>query len=95
MSGASTDPAATVSCMVDEPTFADFEALDLRVGTITRAELNAAARNPAYKLWIDLGDGEPAQSSAKITELYEVQELVGRQVVVVAGSAPMYSSSVP
>jgi tRNA-binding protein len=75
--------------MSDTPTFEDFEALDLRAGTIVRAESNDGARDPAYRMWIDLGDEELAQSSAKLTELYTPEQLVGRQVVVVTGFAPL------
>ena len=75
--------------MSDTPTFEDFEALGLRVGTIVRVEPNDGARDAAYRLWIDLGDDAPVQSSAKITDRYEVGELIGRQVVVVTGFAPM------
>ncbi len=75
--------------MSDTPTFEDFEALGLRAGTIVRAEPNAGARDPAYRVWIDLGDEAPVQSSAKLTDLYEPEGLVGRQVVVVTGFAPL------
>jgi tRNA-binding protein len=75
--------------MSDTPTFQDFEALGLRVGTIVRAEPNDGARDPSYRLWIDLGDVAPVQSSAKLTELYTPEQLVGRQVVVVTGFAPL------
>ncbi len=75
--------------MSKRPTFEDFEALGLRVGTVLRAEWNDGARDPAYKLWIDVGEDEPVQSSAKITDLYELEELVGRQVVVVSGFEPI------
>lgn len=70
------------------PTIANWEALDVRIGTVTRAESNAGSREPALALWIDLGD-EVVQSSAKITDLYEASGVVGRQVVVVCGFAPM------
>ena len=63
--------------------------MGLRVGTVVRAKQNDSARDPAYRLWIDLGEDEPVQSSAKIADLYEVDELVGRQVVVVTGFEPM------
>ena len=63
--------------------------MGLCVGTVLRVEQNEGARDPAYKLWIDVGEDEPAQSSARITDLYEVDELVGRQVVVVTGFEPM------
>ena len=71
--------------MSDQPSLADFEALGLRVGTVLRASINSGARDAAYKLWIDLGGEGPVQSSAKITDLYEPEELIGRQVVVVTG----------
>lgn len=75
--------------MNSRPTFEVFEALGFRVGTVLRAEVNAGARDPAYKLWIDLGDEQPTQSSAKITDLYDIDDLVGRQVVVVTGFEPI------
>jgi len=58
-----------------------FELLDLRVGRITRAELNRKARVPAYKLWIDFGPLGERTSSAQITDLYRPEELVGRLIV--------------
>lgn len=63
----------------------DWDALDVRVGTVIRAEPNPGSRDPALALWIDLGEGEIAQSSAKITDLYAPADLVDRQVVVVCG----------
>jgi len=71
------------------PTFADFERLDIRVGTVRRAEPNETARDPAYRLWIDFGDLGLLQSSAKITDHYAGADLVGRQVVAVTGFAPL------
>lgn len=58
-----------------------FETLELRVGRITRAEPNQAARKPAYKLWIDFGPLGIKTSSAQLTDLYTPETLVGRQVV--------------
>lgn len=75
--------------MADRPTFEDFQSLDVRVGTVTRAEPNSGARDSAYMLWIDIGENHPVQSSARVTDLYEAQDLVGRQVVVVTGFEPM------
>ncbi|KAA3641827.1 MAG: tRNA-binding protein [Armatimonadetes bacterium] len=71
------------------PTFADFEALDLKIGRVTRCEPNTGAREPSFCLWIDFGDPGVLQSSAKLTDLYEPDDLVGTQVVAVTGFAPM------
>ena len=61
--------------------FAAFLSVDMRVGTIVRAEPNEAARKPAYKLWINFGELGEKQSSAQLTDLYAVDDLVGRQVI--------------
>ena len=58
-----------------------FQTLDLRVGRILRAELNARARKPAYKLWIDFGPLGEKTSSAQLTTLYPVTALIGRLVI--------------
>lgn len=58
-----------------------FVALDVRVGRIIRAELNAKARKPAYKLWIDFGPLGERRSSAQLTDLYDPEELAGRLVL--------------
>ncbi len=60
---------------------AAFAALDLRVGRIVRAEPNADARKPSYKLWVDFGPLGERTSSAQLTHLYRAEELVGRQVI--------------
>jgi len=61
--------------------FEAFETLDLRVGRVLRAELNARARKPAYKLWIDFGPLGEKTSSAQLRARYTPEELVGRLVV--------------
>lgn len=58
-----------------------FAILDMRVGRISRCEPNAKARVPAYCLWIDFGSIGMRTSSAKLTELYTADELIGRLVV--------------
>jgi tRNA-binding protein len=55
--------------------------LDLRVGRVLRAEPNARARKPSYKLWIDFGALGEKTSSAQLRDLYQPDELVGRLVI--------------
>ncbi|HVS45208.1 MAG TPA: tRNA-binding protein [Verrucomicrobiae bacterium] len=64
--------------------FSAFCAIDIRVGTILAAELFPQARKPAYKLTVDFGaEIGIKRSSAQITALYAIDELVGTRVLAV------------
>jgi tRNA-binding protein len=68
--------------------FADFMALDIRVGRILEVEDFPQARVPAWKLTIDFGEEAGLKrSSAQITH-YTREELAGRLVVGVVNFPP-------
>src|SRR5215217_7389494 len=77
---AATDGIICGESLSVNPTEA-FETLDLRVGRVLRAEVNARARKPAYKLWIDFGPLGERTSSAQLRARYSVEDLVGRLVI--------------
>jgi tRNA-binding protein len=80
--------AAMHDAAAQPATWADFERVGLRVGTVHKVEVFAEARKPAYKVWIDFGSFGIRQSSAQLTALYSASDLVGRQVVCATGLGP-------
>lgn len=69
--------------------YSDFEKIDIRVGTVTKAEVFKEARKPAYKIWVDFGEEIGIKkTSAQVTDFYEIDELVGRQILGVVNFKP-------
>ena len=66
-----------------EITFEDFTKVEIRTGTILKANLNPKAIKPAYKLSIDFGPLGIKTSSAQITKNYSPEKLIGLQITAV------------
>ncbi|MGO3237178.1 MAG: tRNA-binding protein [Psychroflexus halocasei] len=68
--------------------FKDFAKIDMRVGTILTAELFKEAKKPAFKMTIDFGEFGIKKTSAQITKIYKLEDLIGKQVVAVINFPP-------
>jgi tRNA-binding protein len=70
-------------------TFDDFLKVEIRVGTVVRAEPFPEARQPAFKLWVDFGAALGVKkTSAQVTRHYTLDDVVGRQVAAVVNFPP-------
>ncbi|MBR9854849.1 MAG: tRNA-binding protein [Algicola sp.] len=72
----------------EELNWNEFMRVEIRVGTIISAEEFKEVRNPAYKMIVDFGPFGTKKTSAQITELYNPEELIGKQVIAVINFPP-------
>jgi tRNA-binding protein len=68
-------------------TYDDFSRLDIRIGRVVDVQPFARARNPSYKVGVDVGADRVMWSSAQITN-YEPEALIGTLVVCVCNLGP-------
>lgn len=73
---------------MNEITYADFEKIEILIGTVVEAEPAQNTHKPAYRLLIDFGAAGTKKSSAQITERYAAEELLGMQVAAVVNFPP-------
>ena len=69
-------------------TWNEFMNVEMCIGTIISAEGFKDVRNPAYKLIIDFGEYGTKKTSAQITKLYDIENLIGKQVIAVVNFPP-------
>lgn len=68
----------------------EFDKVEMRVGTVLDCKINKKARKPAYALTIDFGDFGIKKSSAQITVLYKLEQLIGKQVICCTNLTPIH-----
>jgi tRNA-binding protein len=62
-------------------TYDDFAKVDIRSGTVVKAEIFDRARKPAFKVWVDFGALGVLQTSAQVTVHYTPESLIGCRVM--------------
>ena len=68
--------------MKEEISVNDYDKVEIRIGTVVNLSKNEKARKPSLVLEVDFG-GEIGikKSSAQITDYYNKENLVGKQVI--------------
>lgn len=69
-------------------TWKEFMHVEMRIGTILSAEVFKEVRNPAYRMIIDFGPYGKRKTSAQLTQLYQPEDLIGKQIVGVLNFPP-------
>lgn len=85
--GAASSAPAASACVATNITFDEFKKVDLRVGTVVKAEKHPNA-DRILRLEIDLGEGAPRQILSGLAEHFKPEEVQGKQVCVVMNLAP-------
>ena len=68
--------------MKEEISFNDYDKVDIRIGTVVNLSKNEKARKPSLVLEVDFGSEIGIKkSSAQITDYYNKENLVGKQVI--------------
>lgn len=68
----------------------DFDKVEMRVGTVVDCKVNKKAKKPAYALVIDFGEFGTKKSSAQITTLYKIEDILRKQVVCCTNLSPIH-----
>lgn len=73
----------------------EFDKIEMRAGTVVEVDINKRARKPAYKVTIDFGENIGLKiTSAQITEVYSMEDLLGKQVICCVNLPFMHIGSV-
>jgi tRNA-binding protein len=81
-----TTPVPSPAPLID---YNDFTKVDIRVGIVTHAQVNAEARKAALKLTVDFGPViGTKKTSAQITQHYTPENLIGTRVCAVVNFPP-------